>query len=75
MSWRGFSTHVVSADQGTYSLQRAEGVILAVRLAIAGIPDQVVVLLVSQDIGCGSLRRQEAANISAFAHRHVKHSD
>lgn len=65
MSWRGVSTHVVSADQGTDGLQRAEGVILAVRLAVAGIPDQVVVLLVSQDIRCGSLRRQGAANISA----------
>lgn len=50
-----FSTHVISADQGTYSLQRAEGVILAVRLAVAGIPDQVVVLLVGQDVRCGPL--------------------
>lgn len=45
-----FSTHVIGADQGTYSLQRAEGVILAVRLAVAGIPDEVVVLLVGQDV-------------------------
>lgn len=50
-----FSTHVIGADQGTYSLQRAEGVILAVRLAVAGIPDQVVVLLVGQDVRRGPL--------------------
>lgn len=75
MLQRGFITHVVSADQGSYSLQRAEGVILAIRLAIAGIPDQVVVLLISQDIRRGSLRRKEAANISSFAQRHVKHTD
>lgn len=70
MLWRGFITHVVSADQGAYSLQRAEGVILAVRLAVAGIPDQVVVLLVSQDIRCGSLRRRRPQT-SAFLHKDV----
>lgn len=48
-------THVVGADQGAYSLQRAEGVVLAVRLTVAGIPDQVVVLLVGQDVRCGPL--------------------
>lgn len=72
-SWlcqRGFTTHVVSADQGTDSLQRAEGVVLAVRLAVAGIPDQVVVLLVGQDVGCRALRRREAANIRAFSPGH-----
>lgn len=61
-----FTTHVVSADQGADGLQRAEGVVLAVRLAVAGIPDQVLVLLVGQDVRCGSLRRKEAANISGF---------
>lgn len=50
-----FSTHVIGADQGTYSLQRAEGIILAVRLAVAGIPDQVVVLLVGQYVRRGPL--------------------
>lgn len=38
-------THVVSIDQAADCLQWAEGVVLAVVLTAAGIPDEVTALL------------------------------
>lgn len=45
------ATHVIAADQRADRLQGAEGVVLAVALAAAGVPDQVAALLVGQDVG------------------------
>lgn len=39
-------THIVSSDQATDHLQWTEGVILAIVLTTAGIPDQVAALLI-----------------------------
>lgn len=64
-------TDIVSIDQGTNCLQRAEGVILHIVLTTAGIPDQVAVLLTSQDICCGALKQKEIKNLSAAAERNI----
>lgn len=45
------ATHVIGADQRADRLQGAEGVVLAVALAAAGVPDQVAALLVGQHVG------------------------
>lgn len=50
-------THVVGAEQRADRLQRAEGVVLAVALPAAGVPDQVAALLVRQDVGCRPLKK------------------
>lgn len=50
------ATHVISADQRADRLQGAEGVILAVALAAAGVPDQVAALLVGQHVGRRTLK-------------------
>lgn len=47
----GRRSHVIGADQPADRLQGAEGVVLAVALAAAGVPDQVAALLVGQDVG------------------------
>lgn len=47
----GRRSHVIGADQPANRLQGAEGVVLAVALAAAGVPDQVAALLVGQDVG------------------------
>lgn len=50
-SRRADATHVIGADQRADRLQGAEGVVLAVALAAAGVPDQVAALLVGQHVG------------------------
>ena len=50
-------SHVVGADQAAHGLQGAEGVVLAVVMAAAGVPDQVAALLVGQDVRRGALGR------------------
>lgn len=52
----GVVAHVISADQPADRLQGAEGVVLAVALAAAGVPDEVAALLVGQDVGRRPLR-------------------
>lgn len=49
--WATVATHVISVDQRADRLQGAEGVILAVALAAAGVPDQVAALLIGQHVG------------------------
>lgn len=41
------AAHIVSIDQGTNSLQRAEAVKLPIMLTTAGVPDDVAVQLTS----------------------------
>ena len=54
-------SYVVGADQAAHGLQGAEGVMLAVVMAAARVPDQVAALLVGQDVRRRALGTEEGS--------------